>query len=810
MALQQLYYTSCEQGLSGFSGFQFNAVSPGVSADTMHAVEALSGYEPPRSLLGSDTPEELARCPVKLCYVPSPDGDGGTAVCARYVGRDSARRFGNYFAHALHSPADFTEDSGRLLPVELWDSPEWTTTAVAENRIPELSGAPRPGPLTPDAAARFLAAHPYGDKLADLLAAVFAALDEKRTVIVVDTSTERIAHWFAAVSYLLPPPRARRLSFATYLHQPGRSRLHLVGALPETRIDIGPDDHDSYRVFDFTSGHFPADGTVPVHHLVRLLARIGVAQAPSVWSWATGYVTGREHHLGDWHAPLAAAATAGGVPLEADDVRALTGWIGGASHLDELQAAVARDVFLRHRDLDETQLQALSTAARDGGDHDLHQELEGRLFESRIRAYRDDASNAVVPVPFADAEQLRRAGAYWQQVLPEADPRQTARLLLWSLGSELDPPREVFREAADRLALSLLETAALRSADTRAQGEIRQLYETSPAFRAALAHAVAELLDRRPGQAMVFFTFPASLLRADDLRDMPLLLEHYWVAQTERSPRLAVEHLGRILRLRGKDVPDPELLQRLWPRRRWTHQEAIEIVRRLPRSGDGGKELGEWFDRAVGQETPDEASLLEALALCHALSLPGRDGWLLPATRECVQTCLVLADRLETSATASSLAESFGGSRIDKWGPSQALKKLRLPGRLVALPVAPPDVSRYLLRMGDGTAVAYLTKLRAAAASRQGVSDVVLGHVGGLLLMRAERRKVPVGQADLVMEITGRAVTAWRRKDAERLIAVVRPYDREYAQRLQTALDERKSLASRLVPRRRNKDKGDR
>ena len=29
MAFQQLYYTSCEHGLGGYGGYQFNAVTPG-------------------------------------------------------------------------------------------------------------------------------------------------------------------------------------------------------------------------------------------------------------------------------------------------------------------------------------------------------------------------------------------------------------------------------------------------------------------------------------------------------------------------------------------------------------------------------------------------------------------------------------------------------------------------------------------------------------------------------------------------------------------------------------------------------------
>ncbi|MFE0516498.1 hypothetical protein ACFW2E_43215, partial [Streptomyces sp. NPDC058964] len=277
---QQLYYTSCERGLSGFSGFQFNAVSAGASAETRHAVEALAGYEPPRPMVESDTPELLARCPVNLCFTPEErGGPGSTTLCVRYVGRDSARRFGNYFAHALHSEGDFTAASGGLLAIELWDSPVWTAEVADGTEIPELTGPPPRGPLTPRAVRTFLRGHPHAEQLPSLLAAVFAALTDEGSVVVIDDSTERIAHWFAAASYLLPPPLARRLSFATYLFRPTRSRLHLIGTVPEANAGFGPDDEESYTVFDFSAGRFP--DVVPTHHLVRLLTRIGVGSIRS-------------------------------------------------------------------------------------------------------------------------------------------------------------------------------------------------------------------------------------------------------------------------------------------------------------------------------------------------------------------------------------------------------------------------------------------------------------------------------------------------------------------------------------------------
>ncbi len=358
---QQLYYTSCEHGLSGSSGFQFNAVSEQVSAETRHRVEGLAGYEPPRSLLESDAPELLARCPVNLCHTLDRRG-GATTLCVRYVGRDSARRFGNYFAHALHSADEGARQSGGPLAIELWDSPVWTTRIADTTEIPELP-APLPrGPLSPRPAHAFLRAHPGAEQLPPLLAAVFAALAEDGSVVVIDETTDRIAHWFAAVSYLLPPPLARTLTFATYLLRPTRSRLHLIGTVPEAHPDFGPDDEESYTVFDFRAGRFP--DVVPTHHLIRLLTRIGVGSIRSVWSWTAEYTHGQERALGDWHAPVAAAAAAGGIELTDADVRAVVDWLPGADHLGPRRAAVAADIHHRHRDLDDDQLARLSARAR--------------------------------------------------------------------------------------------------------------------------------------------------------------------------------------------------------------------------------------------------------------------------------------------------------------------------------------------------------------------------------------------------------------------------------------------------------------
>ena len=76
----------------------------------------------------------------------------------------------------------------------------WTTRVADTTEIPELP-APLPrGPLSPRVARAFLRAHPHAEQLPALLAAVFAALAEDGSVVVIDDTTDRIAHWFATVS----------------------------------------------------------------------------------------------------------------------------------------------------------------------------------------------------------------------------------------------------------------------------------------------------------------------------------------------------------------------------------------------------------------------------------------------------------------------------------------------------------------------------------------------------------------------------------------------------------------------------------
>ncbi|MER6346963.1 GTPase-associated protein 1-related protein [Streptomyces sp. NPDC001595] len=795
---QQLYYTSCEHGLTGFAGFQFNAVSAGVSVETRQTVEALAGYEPPRSMVESDTPELLERCPVNLCYQPY-DGQGrrATALCVRYVGRDAARRFGNYFAHALHSE-DFPAAGGGLLGIELWDSPVWRRTVAPSTEIPVLEAPPPRGPLGVRAVSAFLREHPHTARLPQLLAAVFAALTEHGSVVVIDRTTDRIAHWFAAVSYLLPPPLARRLSFATYVLRPARSRLHLIGTVPETQLDFGPDDEAAYTVFDFARGVFPE---VAVPELMPLLTRIGTGSVRPVWSWTADYARGGEETPADWHAPVAAAAASGGIALREPDVRAVIDWLAGADHLGPRRAAVAADLHRKHRDLDDRQLAALSAAAKAGGDLGVHQEIEGKLHASRMRAHMTGAEDAAEPVPLSDPAVRERATALWERLLREeaATARQRTRLMLWALGARLTPAPEILDRETLALARALLGASAPGPGLRR---ETAELVAALPRMRQALVTAVREALEGRDGQEQLLAQFPAVLLHERDLRDHPVLLEHHLRARAEREPSNTVDLMFKILEIRNRPSPDENLLRGLWrqPSRTWTHREATRIAERLPATGPVDEAVGEWFDRAVNQRIDDDTALSECLHLCRVLSRQGRSGWLPAAARERVRTTLDLDTALREAREATELVAAFAISGIGLWAAPQALRRHRLVPALLALPADSGRLRDRLPELGHSTLDRYLSEVHRQVLGGERIGDTLLGHVVAAATLDT-RAGLSQAHRDAVSAIRVHPARYWRVPDLTRLERATRPYDAELAGRYAEWAEVRLGGARRLARR---------
>ncbi|MFF7633626.1 GTPase-associated protein 1-related protein [Kitasatospora sp. NPDC008050] len=769
MAFQQLYYTSCERGLSGFAGYQFNAVSPEVSTQAMREVEALTAYEPPRSLLYSQEPEELARCPVNLVFVP---GEPALAARVRYAGRDSSQRFGNYFAHALSSP-DFERDGGGLLGIELWEAPLWATGPVEHTGLPLLPARPEPGPLSPRSVGRFLRAHPHADRLPRLLAAALAALAQDRSVLVVDTSTEEIAHWFAAVCFLLPPPLARRLSFATYPHRPERGRLHLLGALPENRIELGPEQQDAYYLFDFVHGHCP---DLPVPELVRLLARIGLPSARTLWGWIREYQGGEESRPEEWHGPVAAAAAAGGTLLHPADLAAVTGWLTGPAAA--LPAAtvvtVLRNVH-RQQQLDRDQLATFSRIAAASADHELAEQLLGEVYETDMLACRRGDPQAAAPVPLThDPARRVRITQRWLTLFHQAEPVEALRLLGWAANADLcPPPPELVRRSAELTRRLLSATTSTGDAFAGLEDLLPAAARRWPEVRLGLVETLTNLAQGRdPLVPGVLSALPPGVLDETDLARQPELLEHFLVAQARRRPELAARALVRILReLRTQDTLELSLLHALWPDRHcWSLAEALRLVPDLPFDLRWDEGAHRWLTTTAQQPVTDQAALEGSLRLYELLAAPVRAGWLPPDLADCVERTLRVRDLLDEARSADGLTGLLSEHPDARWLPMQALLGRRLPARLAGRPVLDHrEFAARLVHLEYGTAAAYLRQVEAAVlrvGPSRAADPVLISHLvaAGLALRYAPS----AGLDALIRAIQQHAAQRWPAADAER------------------------------------------
>src|SRR5262249_7173991 len=96
--MKQLFYTACKEGqsVSGRSGFQVRAVSPGLSVAQLEAAVRYAGYKLPRGMSPETRPDEA---PVRLALLQTEEL--GRILChGAYVGKDpTTDRFGNFFTH---------------------------------------------------------------------------------------------------------------------------------------------------------------------------------------------------------------------------------------------------------------------------------------------------------------------------------------------------------------------------------------------------------------------------------------------------------------------------------------------------------------------------------------------------------------------------------------------------------------------------------------------------------------------------------------------------------------------------------------
>jgi GTPase-associated protein 1 len=546
VAFQQLYYTSCEHGLGGYGGYQFNAVTPGVSPVILREVEEQTVYEPPR-WLGSDDLEEY---PVAFSHGISESTGAAVTAQAVFAGTDYSGRPGNYFVHVLvtDTPAD---DFGPVLPVELWGAAAlWRTRPVEDNDLPELSGPLPRGVIDRPGVQAFLDARGAGaEVLPGLLTAIGQAMSGDRPVLVVSHDVTENAWWIAAVSYLLGE-LAHQMTFTTYSHRPGYSRHHLVGILAEA---LPSDAEASFRTFDFTTGRTPAGD---VHPLAAMLASTGVMACSGLWQQATAFATGAERGLDDWLAPVAVAAGLLGRKLSAGEADAVARWLpGAADRISPELADVGLGVALGGPDgtLDDERLIDLLTLARRLAAPARAEHLERLLVGRAFMHIAHGEPAATVRLASPAAETARDVAI---DMLDTVTPATVLAVLGWSAASGVMlPDTDLERYGRTRLDPAAPEDLLAHIADGHPailRGLLTRLKDEPP-------EVTSKLLSGAVG----------ARLRRDDLAGHPEVAELWLVQSAVRGSTRPLDALDEIMDVRAAAERSPRVdaavLRLLWP-----------------------------------------------------------------------------------------------------------------------------------------------------------------------------------------------------------------------------------------------------
>jgi hypothetical protein len=778
----QLYYTSCETGLSGFAGFQFNAVTPGLPPQILREVEALTAYQPPRRVGGKPTAADIAACPVSLVYSAEP-----TTILARvvFVGTDFSRRSGNYFAHALVSEGGPDPFSG-VLPIELWDSPVWTAEPVDVTELPALPRIPRPdanGPLGRAAIDRFLREEGNADQAPILLtAADEAVLGQGRSIVIVDPDTTAVARWIAAMSFMLSPAASRRLSFSTYHHRPGYIDVHVIGTDPDSDFEANELAFRSYVVLDATTGRI---SDVTPHPAALLLARAGPDRAAALWSYASQLTDGSG--LADSYPALVVGAILEHTSVTAADLDALAAWLPAAA--GRLDPAWCRDLvlgFLEHPACQAHHWGPLTAAARRQPDTALIARLERAAVDQELQlvaeAARDDAGTGV---QVGTAEGREFAARRCAEYLDGASAPVAVALLGWSTNLGLQLPAHALRSCGELvLGPELMQApggdtlGVLAGDPLLVQGAVAHLSAVAEQQPGAVQAALAAGLDDLVSQAAI--TLPASL------REAALL------AEAERFPERRPALLARLTTpVTGVNEPVPlraGLLKALWPAG-WTETEALAVARAVGPGRMLAEPLLAWISRVIAQPSGEDGYLSTYLELCRLAQAEGWDDGLPSAAREHLRSvwqAVGLLEQAETeaddarAAILAGLAAGYAGQPA----PVQDILRDALAGQLDALAGSsclpalarqyPEDVVSAYLQIADHRLAASPRDAQAAATLYRCLLTLQSGQDGVIApgleqALRAGLRPWSRADVDLVREHLGQtdrdaaaAFDSWR------------------------------------------------
>lgn len=740
----QMYYTSCEQGLSGYAGFQFNAVTPSVSDEVLRRVEALTLYEPPASIGPIPSPEQVASCPVNLCHDP---GEQPVVARVSFAGSDYSGRFGNYFAHALLS-----DGPSPTLPIELWDSPLWSTRESPATDLPMLADPLARGPLSHENVASFVAASGHREMVPVLLAAVeLAVTGGERSVVVYDRDASRVAHWIAVVSYLLPPPMVRRMSFATYQHRPANARQHVIGTVPDADFEPSPETFAGFYLFDFVNG---MASHVPDRPATTWLAEADIPRVASLWRSAANLCDGDEQTLDDWHPVLLAARVLTGETADTVELGPLPDWLAASAPRlpNATVERIGRTVLDGARDGHD--LTAVVRTARTAGVAALHVKAEIALVDAMFEGRMTDTERPRSPEALSHAQRLCRRS------LDTGDVAELARVVglavRWEIA--LDPG-----ELSER-GRTVVGPALAAGPPT---DPVRRLLRNSAPLRdGALAYLSGlpfdhqiEILTNRVGGV-----FPERELTArPDLRRAALIV-------ASRAP--GADRVATVLKCAGDGTIELELLRTVWPSGASPEESAQLIV------GARGRNLpADWLEDLAMRRINDAEA---AEQLFGALTGARPDRPLTPsAVRRVQEMGWALEQRKEYARSRSGdgrvraatvLADAQGGD-IDDY------LALIVPGMLLALRAN--DAVRVLTHVPPAVRDSYLASVDKRLTEPEQPATGTLAKVWAVAW--TARRNSAGDLADEIERTLVAAVGGWGRRELRQVGGALRRDDARIA-----------------------------